>query len=308
LEESLITLMRDIPDGERIQHDVSLIESTLAAVPSEVGRKLMDVLAQEVGRVNIENRALVRVDDEGVVAVFERSGLPTRDANAAPLVQILGRAIVVALTVYFRKGFPPALEGGEAVCLQSAEALFGDESHSLPDRRGIARECAIDWRRFVGQSYRSEGRAPSYVPIRTWLTEKLRTVARIDFDLPDPNDLTRIQPGCGEYAPLVVQAWLTEALLNALKHSRPPSNRTRAVIAVNWAENEVKLAVSNTAPLANGEQVALGVEAAAQGARTVKDGHQGLAFLGYAARHLFSGCRLHSDLDRATQTLRLYVA
>lgn len=307
IEQALAKIIREVTGTEGLSRDVSLAAASLAAVPAEQGRKVMSALAHEVGRVALENRALVRVDDAAVVAEFERSDEKSSDPSATLLVDLLGRALLVSLTVYFRKAFPPFGEGPEEVCLHSAEALFGDAHTDEIDRRAAGQTCAKEWRSFIARSYRVHGTAPSYQVLRSWLDAALSKYARLELQLPDPDDVARLKPGCGEFAPLVTQAWLTEALLNALKHSRPIAAPFRSAIRVDWMTQDAILVVANTATTAKAQEVAKCVEAAARGASSIKDGHQGLAFLGYAARHLFTGAQLHSDLQKDTHMLRLRV-
>lgn len=307
MEQALANIIRRIDGTEGLGRDVSLAAASLAAVPADEGRKVISGLAHEVGRVALENRALVRVDDAAVVAEFERDGEPTNDVNAVPLVELLGRALLVSLTVYFRKAFPEFLEGSEEVCLHSAEALFGDAAASATARRMAGQACAKEWRAFVAGSYRTTGAPPPYAVIHSWLTNVLPPYSRLELQLPDPGDTGRLKPGCGEFAPLVTQAWLTEALLNALKHSRPVEPPFRATLRVDWMCPDAVLMVANTATLSKAQEVAKCVEAAARGASSIKDGHQGLAFLSYAAKNLFIDRRLHSDVQPQTHMLRLRV-
>ncbi len=307
MEQELARIIRKTKTGDRLTRDVAVMQAALAAVPSEEGRKVMTALADEIGRVALENRALVRVDDAAVVAQLERSDEKTSDPNAQHLVDLLGRALLVSLTVYFRKAFPQFSEGPEEVCVRSAEALFGDAGSSAEERREIGQECAHAWRALIADSYRKHGGAPSYEELSAWLTSVFREKSRLELQLPDPDDSTRLKPGGGEFAPLVVQAWLTEALLNALKHTRAETPPHRSIIRVDWLCENAILLVGNTATAASAEEVARCVEAAARGESSIKDGHQGLAFLGYAARHLFTGARLHSDLQRDAQMLWLRV-
>ncbi|HYK03646.1 MAG TPA: hypothetical protein VE974_17950 [Thermoanaerobaculia bacterium] len=307
MEQALANIIRRMEGPEGVRRDVSLAVASLAAVPADEGRKVISGLAHEVARVALENRALVRVDDAAVVAEFERDGEATNDVNAVPLVELLGRALLVSLTVYFRKAFPEFQEASEAVCLHSAEALFGDAEASVTLRRAIGQTCAKEWRAFVAGSYQTTGFAPPYPLVRSWVAAELARHSRLELQLPDPGDTARLKPGGGEFAPLVTQAWLTEALLNALKHSRPVEHPFHAAIRVDWLCPDAVLMVANTATPAKAQEVSKCVEAAARGASSIKDGHQGLAFLGYAAKNLFIDRRLYSDLQPETHMLRLRV-
>jgi len=286
--------------NDQIDHNIALMQAALAALPSDKVRHFIHGMSEEVRRINLENRALVRVDDAGVLAEFERNNAPTGDDNAIRLVELLRRALLVAVTVYFRKAYPGSGDQGEAICLESARSLFSSET--------MARDCAIAWRKMIAASYRETGTSPTYEVLRQWLTAYLSTQSQISFELPQVDDMVRIRPGCGEFAPMVVQAWLTEALLNALKHARVPTDQGRACMAVEWLSGDAVLAVSNTTSTSSGQQVVAGIEATTNGMRTIKEGHQGLAFLAYAAKHLFDDARLHGQLDEARQVLKLYVA
>jgi hypothetical protein len=308
LETALIGVIRETHGPDQLLRDVGLIEKALAAVPSEKGRKVIGALAGEVARVARENRALVRVDDVTVVAKLERSRARVNDENAVPLIELLNRALIVSLTVYFRKAFPPSQEGSEGVCIVSAEALFGDAGDSEEERRSKGYACAVAWREFVADAYRTKGQAPAYDVVQAWICDALKTWSRLQLELPSPDDATRLKPGCGEHAPLVIEAWLMEALLNALKHSRPIGDQSRSVIRVDWLHDDAILEISNTTTPESAAEVRLAVDAAWRGGSTVKRGHQGLAFLGYAAKHLFEGATLHSEFIPDKDKMRLFVA
>ena len=307
VESDLIQVILNNSGENQLSRDITLIKASLAAIPANEGRNVLAALTAEVSRTILENRALVRVDDAAVFAQFEISDERTGGSNEVHLSDLLGRALVVAFTVFFRKAFPPHLEGPEEVCVLAAGALFGDAHADESSRRGVARECAIDWRNFLARCYRREGRGPNYAAVTSWLGTSLRGRARLRVDFPDPEDRARLAPGCGDHAPLVVQAWLTEALLNALKHSRSASLLSEVTIGVDWMRNDTLLEVRNTTSEERANAVATAVEAASRGESTSIDGHQGLAFLGYAARHLFRGHYLQSQLDHGSHTLHLRV-
>jgi hypothetical protein len=307
LEATLVDLIRNTKGHGQLERDVTMIEGALAAVPSERGRKVIAALANEVARVARENRALVRVDDAAVVANLERSDEPSRDLNAFRLVDLLNRALLVAFTVYFRKAFPPTLEGSEQVCVVSAQTLFGRSDESEAARRERGRDCAIAWREFIADAYGAEGHAPPYHVVQSWLYRELKARSRLRLQLPEPSDLGRVKPGCGEYAPLVIEAWLTEALLNALKHSRPSSLDSESIIKIDWVTGNAILEVGNTTTPENAAEVRRAVDSASRGGSSIKQGHQGLAFLGYAAKHLFTGSALHTDAAIGSDMLRLSI-
>lgn len=308
LETALVDIILKTSGDDQLSRDVAIIEAALAAVPAEEGRSTIAALATEVSRVTSENRALVRVDDPTVVAEIQRTRGKPSDANAMLLVDLLGRAVTVALTVYFRKAFPPHNERPEEVCLLSADALFGGAELDEVRRREVAQECAIHWRDFLATSYRkNKGQGPSYQTVKSWLQTNLPGRSQLRFALPASSDAARLAPGGGDYAPLVIEAWLTEALLNSLKHSRPAKSSSEALLRVDWLTADAHLSVSNTTTSDRAEEVNAAVAAAAAGGSTIKEGHQGLAFLAYAARHLFPGKQLHSQVDAKNSMLHLFV-
>lgn len=305
LEKRLIEGIVQTDASGRLTRDISLMQSALAAVPIDEGRLVLAALLDEVGRIALENRALVRVDDPAVVAELD-DGCEGR--GETQLVDILGHALAVALTVYFRKAFPPYLEAPEDVCRQSAEALFGRDNLECDQRLEGGRDCAIQWRDFLARSYRTRKEPPSYSSTVAWLNEKLPRYARFRMDLPKPSDKTRLASGCGDQVPLVLQAWFTEAVVNALKHTRPSSETESAVIRIAWQRRMPIIKVSNTTTQEKAQEAIAVAEAANRGASALKEGHQGLPFLSYAVRHLFRGYHLHAELDRSTQLLHLYVS
>jgi len=306
VERQLVDVILGTSREDWLSHDVSLIARALTAVPSEAARNHIAALFAEVERITIENRALVRVDDPSVVAKFELAlAHETRTEESPRLTDLLAHALVVALTVYLRKAFPADGGGSEKVCGESAEALFlGDDVTEVRTRGATS---ASAWRQFIAESHRLTGKMPAYADTRQWLLTKLEEQTRLRFDLPLIHDCVSLARGCGEYAPLVVQAWLTEALLNALKHTRPSPISQQAKISVRWQADNVSLEVSNTTTPERVTEAADLVNAALRGERLAKDGHQGVEFLSYAAKHLFPEQALHAFADAANDTLVLQV-
>jgi len=303
LERQLIDIVLK-PDGDnQLSRDVSLIARALAAVPSQAGRNFIGALFEEVERLTVENRALVRVDDPSVLATFEVSDKPRSGEDPPRLVKLLTHALIVALTVYFRKAFPPDGGKGEEVCGESAGALFYGDSAIEVNERG--QQCAVAWRNFLAESYRLTGQTPEYARVRQWLLDHVQAQSRIRFDLPPIDDRFALAHGCGEYAPLVVQAWLTEALLNSFKHMRPSPVSGLGAIVVKWHDGDTALEVSNATTSDRASEAVDLVNAAARGERSMKDGHQGIAFLSYAAMHLFPGKKLRAEAG--IDALRLQV-
>jgi hypothetical protein len=293
--------------ADRDERDAFLIEAALRKLPTAEAWKLVAALSENITSVIFENRALVRVDDPAVVGELRRPSRDEAGLHGTPIVSLLGRALVVALTVYFRKAFPPSNEQGEAVCLASATALFGHRKMDDEGRRKSARQCRDEWGTFLIRCYSDSRKRPTYAQVSAWIRDVFSNHSRLFFDIPDVDDNAVVSSAGGENAPIIVEAWLTEALMNVLKHTRPGPNGN-AIVKVDWVRPRAELEVANSTTPEAAAVVESAVEAYSRGSSSVIEGHQGLAFLGYAAMHLFEGKQLTAAFDRATQMLRLVVA
>lgn len=306
VERALADVIGSLPNDSVPERDAELICQSLTVLPAAESRLSIGALADEVRRIANANRALVRVDEATVYARLLRDREQLRSADTIRMVDILRRALVVALTVYFERAYPRFGEAGERVFNQSALRLFGHATDSDEARANVGRDVAHEWRALVATQYRRSGKPPAYEALRRFLSGPLRANAALAFDIAEPGDDAIVARECGENGALVLEAWLTEALLNAMKHCHPPHGAD-ARIRVQWVCGATILSIANTTTEERAAIVMAAADADSRRESMAVKGHQGLPFLLYAARNLFEDRQLYSSYDPATSLLEMAI-
>lgn len=181
--------------------------------------KELDIVIGEARLARDTNKALLRVDTGEAAIEVEKDTSPRKINDHRFLSDRLTRALTVVFSVFFERAFPSSGKKGEIPYLRSMGSLFGDDK---------GKELSDSWREFVATN--SYGDTIDYEVLVSWVKQNMEAGSRFRVKFPEETQWRSAHDNVGL---IILEAWIQEAFLNALKYVQPAKDGI-SCIGLEW--------------------------------------------------------------------------